>query len=132
MSCHQYPLYPGTGATSERGRGEGEGFTLNVPMPAGGGQAQYLGVFDEVFVPALRQYQPQMLLTSAGFDAHQNDPLAQMELSSDDYGLLAGRLRASAEELCEGRSAWVLEGGYDLRGLSESVVAVLKQLSATA
>jgi acetoin utilization deacetylase AcuC-like enzyme len=132
MSCHQYPLYPGTGAASERGRGDGEGFTVNVPMPAGGARAQYLGVFDEVFVPALRQHQPQMLLTSAGFDAHQNDPLAQMELSSDDYGLLAGRLRASAEELCEGRSAWVLEGGYDLRGLSESVVAVLKQLSAAA
>jgi len=132
MSCHQSPLYPGTGAASERGRGEGEGFTVNVPMSAGGGQAEYLGVFDEVLVPALREYEPELLLLSAGFDAHHNDALAQMELTGTDYGLLAGRLRASAEELCEGRSVWVLEGGYDLDGLSESVVTVLKELSATA
>jgi acetoin utilization deacetylase AcuC-like enzyme len=132
MSCHQSPFYPGTGAAGERGRGEGEGFTVNVPMSPGGGQAEYLGVFDEVFLPALREYEPELLLLSAGFDAHHNDPLAQMELTGSDYGLLAGRLRASAEELCEGRSAWLLEGGYDLHGLSESVVAVLKELSATA
>jgi acetoin utilization deacetylase AcuC-like enzyme len=132
MSCHQYPLYPGTGAASERGSGVGEGFTVNVPMDAGGGQVEYLAVFDEVFRPGLRQYEPELLLLSAGFDAHQNDPLAQMELKSEDFGLLASRLIASAEELCQGRSAWVLEGGYDLRGLSESVVAVLKELSAGA
>jgi len=132
MSCHQYPLYPGTGAASERGSGEGEGFTINAPMSAGGGRAEYLDVVDEVFVPALRRYGPQLLLLSAGFDAHHNDPLAQMELTGADYGLLAGRLRAAAEELCEGRSAWVLEGGYDLRGLSGSVVAVMKELLATA
>jgi acetoin utilization deacetylase AcuC-like enzyme len=69
---------------------------------------------------------------SAGFDAHSSDPLAQMELNGNDYGLLAGRLRAVAEKLCEGRSVWVLEGGYDLHGLSESVVAVLKQLITPA
>jgi acetoin utilization deacetylase AcuC-like enzyme len=132
MSSHQYPLYPGTGAASERGRGEGEGFTVNVPMSAGGGQAEYLAVFDEVFVPALREYEPALLLMSAGFDAHNSDPLAQMELTGDDYRLLAGRLRAIAEELCEGRSVWVLEGGYDLHGLSESVVAVLQQLMTPA
>lgn len=131
ISCHQAPFYPGTGAASERGRGEGEGFTVNVPMSAGGGQVEYLDVFDEVFGPALRDYKPELLLLSAGFDAHQSDPLAQMELTGTGYGLLAGRLRAWAEELCEGRSAWVLEGGYDLQSLSESVVAVLKELSAT-
>jgi acetoin utilization deacetylase AcuC-like enzyme len=131
MSCHQYPLYPGSGAAGERGVGEGEGFTVNVPMSAGGGQAEYLGVFDEVFLPALAEYRPELLLVSAGFDAHQNDPLAQMELASSDYGLLTRRLRVSAEEHCGGRSAWVLEGGYDLHGLSESVVAVLKELSGT-
>jgi acetoin utilization deacetylase AcuC-like enzyme len=130
VSCHQYPLYPGTGAGDERGRGEGEGFTVNVPMGAGGGQAEYLAVFDEVFDPALRRFGPELLLVSAGFDAHRNDPLAQMELSGDDYGLLAGRLSRWTEELCGGRSVWVLEGGYDLRGLSASVVAVLRELSA--
>jgi acetoin utilization deacetylase AcuC-like enzyme len=129
MSCHQSPLYPGTGAAGERGSGEGEGFTVNVPMSAGGGQAEYLGVLDEVFLPALREYRPELLLMSAGFDAHHSDPLAQMELESSDYGLLAGRLQSSADALCEGRSVWVLEGGYDLQGLAESVAAVLRELS---
>ncbi len=132
ISCHQSPLYPGTGAAGERGRGQGEGFTVNVPMLAGGGQVEYLGVFDQVFAPALREYMPELLLVSAGFDAHHDDPLAQMELTSADSGLLSRRLRALAEELCQGRSAWVLEGGYDLRALSQSVVAVLKELSAAA
>jgi acetoin utilization deacetylase AcuC-like enzyme len=101
-------------------------------MPAGGGEAEYLAVFDEVFVPALREYQPGLLLMSAGFDAHSGDPLAQMELTGNGYGLMAGRLRDAAIELCENRSVWVLEGGYDLHGLSESVVAVLKQLITPA
>ena len=129
MSCHQYPLYPGTGAANERGTGRGEGYTVNVPMAAGGGQVEYLGVFDEAFLPALREYRPELLLVSAGFDAHHNDPLAQMELDSSDYGLLSGRLKGAAADLCEGRSAWVLEGGYDLRALAESTVSVLRDLS---
>ena len=131
MSCHQSPLYPGTGAAAERGRGLGEGFTVNVPMAAGGGEAEYLGVFDQVFGPALHEYRPQLLLVSAGFDAHALDPLAQMELSSESFGTLAGRLRGWAESLCEGRSVWLLEGGYDLDGLSEGVTAVVTELCAS-
>ncbi len=129
LSCHEYPLYPGTGAASERGSGNGEGFTVNAPMTAGGAGSEYLSVFDDLFAPALREYQPQLLLLSAGFDAHHNDPLAQMELESADYGILAGRISRWAAELCDSRSAWCLEGGYDLRGLSESVVEVVKELS---
>jgi acetoin utilization deacetylase AcuC-like enzyme len=130
VSCHQSPLYPGTGATGERGRGEGEGFTINVPMAAGAGETEYLAVFDQVFGPALDQYQPQLLLLSAGFDAHALDPLAQMELTSEAYGALASRLHGWADELCDGRSVWVLEGGYDLVGLSEGVTAVVTELCA--
>ncbi len=129
MSCHQYPLYPGTGAASDRGAGAGEGFTVNAPMAASWGRSEYLAVFDEVFAPALRQYRPQLLLLSAGFDAHRSDPLAQMELESADYGVLAERISGWAAELCDSRSAWCLEGGYDLGGLSESVVEVVKVLS---
>jgi acetoin utilization deacetylase AcuC-like enzyme len=128
MSSHEWPLYPGTGRADERGRGEGEGFTLNVPMDAGGGEAEYLAVFDERFAPALREYQPELLLVSAGFDAHLADPLAGMELTTQSYGVLAARIRAWSNELCGGRSIWTLEGGYDLDALAGSVVEVVKEL----
>ena len=128
MSCHQWPLYPGTGSADERGRGAGEGFTVNVPMAAGGGEAEYLAVFDTVFGPALVEYQPELLLVSAGFDAHELDPLAQMELTTEAYGKLANRLQQWSEDLCEGRSAWFLEGGYDLDGLSGGVAATVTEL----
>jgi acetoin utilization deacetylase AcuC-like enzyme len=127
MSCHQWPLYPGTGAETERGRGEGEGYTLNQPMAAGGGEVEYLEVFDHHFAPALRQYQPELLMLSAGFDAHERDPLANMRLTTPAYAVLADRIRDLAE-LCEGRSVWCLEGGYDLDALSGSVVQVLRKL----
>jgi acetoin utilization deacetylase AcuC-like enzyme len=130
LSCHQSPLYPGTGAAAERGRGPGEGYTLNVPMPPGGGESEYLDVFDRVFRPALHEYQPQLLLLSAGFDAHALDPLAQMELTSEAFGALAGRIREWARELCDERTVWLLEGGYDLDGLSEGVTAVVTGLCA--
>jgi acetoin utilization deacetylase AcuC-like enzyme len=128
LSCHQSPLYPGTGAAEERGSGGGEGYTVNVPMAPGGGEVEYIDVFDRVFRPALHDYQPQMLLISAGFDAHASDPLAQMELTSGDFGTLAERLRGWAEELCQGRMVWMLEGGYDLDGLSAGVTAAVTEL----
>jgi acetoin utilization deacetylase AcuC-like enzyme len=132
LSCHQSPLYPGTGAADDRGRGEGEGFTVNVPLPPGGGDDEYLAVFDQVFGPALREYRPELLLLSAGFDAHHRDALAQMEVTSAGYGLLGARIRGWAEALCGGRSAWFLEGGYDLEGLSTGVVAVVTELRASS
>jgi acetoin utilization deacetylase AcuC-like enzyme len=128
ISCHQSPLYPGTGAATEQGRGDGLGFTINVPMAPGGGEAEYLDVFERVFGPALHKYQPQLLLMSAGYDAHAQDPLAQMELTSAAYGILAGRLRGWAGELCEGRTVWLLEGGYDLEGLAGGVTATVTEL----
>jgi acetoin utilization deacetylase AcuC-like enzyme len=128
MSSHQYPLYPGTGAAGERGRGEGEGYTVNAPMAAGGGLREYLEVFDNRFAPALREYRPELVLVSAGYDAHRNDPLAGMLLTTPDYGVLAQRVRAWSEELCDGRSCWCLEGGYDLDALSSSVAATVRAL----
>jgi acetoin utilization deacetylase AcuC-like enzyme len=131
LSCHQSPLYPGTGAADDRGRGEGEGYTVNFPMPPGCGDDEYLSVFDLVFGPALREYRPELLLVSAGFDAHSRDALAQMEVTTAGYGRMGARIRDLAEELCGGRSAWFLEGGYDLEGLSTSVVAVVTELHAS-
>jgi acetoin utilization deacetylase AcuC-like enzyme len=128
MSCHQWPLYPGTGAAGERGRGEGEGFTLNVPMPAGGGDAEYLEVFDKRFAPALKDHRPDLILVSAGFDAHEGDPLANMLLTTEGYARLAARIRTWSQALCGDRSVWCLEGGYDLDALAASVARVVTEL----
>jgi acetoin utilization deacetylase AcuC-like enzyme len=125
VSTHQWPLYPGTGAAGERGQGNGEGFTLNLPLPAGTGDEGFRQVFDEQVLPALDAYSPQLLLVSAGFDAHSADPLAGMELTTAGFGELTGRLLDLAERRCDGRSAWLLEGGYDLQALGSSAAAMV-------
>ncbi|MHB8507728.1 MAG: histone deacetylase family protein [Candidatus Dormibacteria bacterium] len=129
LSCHQSPLYPGTGAAQDRGRGDGEGFTVNAPMAAGGRLPEYEEVFGLVFEPAILDFHPDLILVSAGFDAHRDDPLAGMSLTSADFGVLSGSLRGLAERACQGRIAWVLEGGYNLRALSESVTSCLNALN---
>ncbi len=126
VSTHQFPYYPGTGAFGEVGLGRGEGATLNVPMPAGCGDAEYVGVLQRIVAPAVRAFQPEMILVSAGFDAHRADPLAAMNVTGDGYAAMAATVRALAEELCEGRIAFILEGGYALSGLREGVQAVLR------
>jgi acetoin utilization deacetylase AcuC-like enzyme len=130
FSTHAYPFYPGTGARSERGSGRGAGFTLNVPMPAGSGDAEYLAVFNETLVPALEEFRPGFVLVSAGFDAHRDDPLAGMALTEAGYAGLTGIVRDAAQRLCGGRIVSLLEGGYDLRGLAASVEAHLRALGA--
>ncbi|MDQ6748508.1 MAG: histone deacetylase [Candidatus Dormibacteraeota bacterium] len=129
ISTHQWPLYPGTGAREERGRGDGDGFTLNLPMPAGSGDDAYIAVFDDEVLPAIDRYAPELLLVSAGFDAHADDPLAGMEVSTEGFGALAHRLLAAARRSCEGRSAWLLEGGYDLRALGAGAATCVRQAS---
>ncbi|GAC1327811.1 MAG: histone deacetylase family protein [Candidatus Dormibacteria bacterium] len=126
VSTHQSPLYPGTGAAGERGRGDGEGFTLNIPMGAGTGDEGILEAFDLAVIPALDRFAPDLLLVSAGFDAHAADPLAQMEVTTAGFGGLATRLLDAADRLCGGRSAWVLEGGYDTTALAESVSTTVR------
>jgi len=132
VSTHQYPFYPGTGDVGEIGVGEGEGATLNVPLPAGSGDVEYVGVFERLIAPALATFCPEMILVSAGFDAHAADPLGQMQVSADGFRALAAILRGAADELCGGRVAYVLEGGYSATGLGEGVSAVMDSIVGTA
>ncbi|MFN2466461.1 MAG: histone deacetylase [Candidatus Dormibacteria bacterium] len=129
ISTHQWPLYPGTGAVEEQGRGEGEGFTVNVPLPAGCGDRDYVAAFDDAVLPAIDRYAPELILVSAGFDAHSSDPLAAMEVTTAGFGSLARRLLGAAERNCSGRSAWILEGGYDLQALGSGAAACLQAAS---
>ncbi len=128
VSTHQFPYYPGTGDWNEVGAGRGEGTTLNVPMPPGCGDAEYLGVFERVVVPAIRAFEPELVLVSCGFDAHRDDPLASMELSGAGFREATRQIRAVADALCGGRLVFVLEGGYALSGLREGTGAVLDAL----
>ena len=126
VSTHQYPFYPGTGAAGEIGIGRGEGATLNVPMPAGCGDAEYVGVFQRVIAPAARAFRPDYWIVSCGFDAHEDDPLAAMRVTQSGYAALTAIVRALADELSGGRMLFVLEGGYSLRGLREGTRRVAR------
>jgi acetoin utilization deacetylase AcuC-like enzyme len=130
ISTHQFPFYPGTGDFGEAGKGRGLGATFNVPMPAGCGDAEYIGVMQRLIVPATIHFAPDLILVSCGFDAHRDDPLASMEISSVGFQTLAQHMQALADELCGGRIAYVLEGGYALSGLREGTQAVLESLLA--
>ena len=125
ISTHQFPFYPGSGAVNEIGVGAGEGFTLNVPLPAGCADAEYLQVFQDIVVPAAEKFQPDWILVSAGFDPHRRDPLGGMNVTEEGFGAMARLLLALANRFADGRIAFLLEGGYDLAGLRDSVAAVL-------
>lgn len=125
VSTHQYPHYPGTGAFSEAGQGAGHGATVNLPMPAGCGDAEYIGLLQRVIMPIARNFRPQMILVSCGFDAHRDDPLAGMEVTEQGYRTMTRLVRELAEDICQGRLMFVLEGGYALSGLEEGTRAVL-------
>lgn len=130
VSLHQWPLYPGTGALEEHGRGEGLGSTVNLPLPPGCGDAEYTWAFDEIVVPRLLAFRPELILVSSGYDAHRDDPLASMKLTSGAFGALASRLRLAADEACAGRIVISLEGGYELAALSESALETVRALLA--
>jgi len=132
VSTHQYPYYPGTGAVEEIGTGPGEGFTVNLPMESGGTDADFEHVFDRVALPVLRQFSPDLILVSAGFDAHQRDPLATMRATEPGFAAMTMALRRVADEVCKGRLALVTEGGYDLKALEGSLDAVVQTLSGPA
>jgi len=129
ISFHQYPHYPGTGRRDEIGSGKGKGFTMNFPMRAGQGDADYLGIFDGEVAPKLNEFKPDFILVSAGFDAHVDDPLAGMRLTTDGYRELSVRVKAAAETLCDGRLVSALEGGYNLALLAECVETHLRVLA---
>jgi acetoin utilization deacetylase AcuC-like enzyme len=132
FSTHQFPHYPGSGDWHEVGAGRGEGATVNVPMPAACGDAEYLAVFARVLAPIARGFRPDLIILSAGFDAHRDDPLASMEVSQAGYYGMAALVRALADETCGGRLACVLEGGYAASGLREGVGALVDVLTAEA
>ncbi len=129
LSIHQSPLYPGTGDICETGEDKGIGATLNIPMPAGQKDDDYLRLFHDRVIPAILSFRPSLILVSAGFDAHRDDPLCGMELTASGYGLLTRELRRVIESLPSGKLAFILEGGYNLEGLAQSVISVLRQLS---
>ena len=124
VSLHEWPLYPGTGAVTDVGNGEGAGFTVNVPIDAGATDADYAHVFERLVEPIADEFAPGLVLVSAGFDAHERDPLAHMRLTRAGYAWLAFRLAQLADRHANGRLVAVTEGGYDLGALGESLEAM--------
>ncbi len=129
FSIHQYPYYPGSGDVDEIGVGPGEGSTLNVPLPAGVGDAAYLGALNQILGPAARRFRPDLILLSAGFDAHWMDPLAQHRVSIGGYVAMVETVLGLAAELCGGRLVVALEGGYNLDVLPHAILSTLRTLS---
>jgi acetoin utilization deacetylase AcuC-like enzyme len=125
VSTHQFPFYPGTGAADETGIGPGKGFTLNIPLAAGATDDVYLRAYESTVIPALEEYRPEVLLVSAGFDAHARDPLGGMRVSTEGYRQIVEMLAHGASQWCDGRSAWVTEGGYHLGVLEECLADMI-------
>lgn len=128
-SSHQWPYYPGTGAAEEVGDGDGRGFTVNVPLPGGQGDADYGAVFHDVFLPIARRFRPDLLLVSAGFDPHRADPIGGMNVTERGFAAMTTVMKQLSVEACGGRLVLLLEGGYDLDGLSQSVHACVEVLA---
>jgi acetoin utilization deacetylase AcuC-like enzyme len=129
MSIHESPLYPGTGPASDAGSGAGEGFTVNVPVPGGSGDETWCSIVEHVAVPLARSFAPGLLLVSAGYDAHADDPLATCRVTDDGFGAMAASMRRAADELGIPLGI-VLEGGYDVEALARSVVRTLEVAGA--
>ena len=132
ISTHQYPFYPGTGSIDEIGAGEAEGATVNIPLPAGCGDAEYLQVFDQIIIPAAKRFSPQLILVSAGYDPHWADGIALMQLTTSGFGQMVKIIKGLADELCNGHLVFALEGGYNLNALAVSVKATLDVLLGNA
>jgi len=132
VSTHQYPFYPGTGRIEETGNGVGKGTTINIPLPAGCGDAEYLQVFKQIIVPAARRFNPQFIIVSAGYDLHWADEIALMQVSTSGFAQMVRIIKGLASELCSGRLVFSLEGGYHLQALAYSVKATLDVLLGNA
>jgi acetoin utilization deacetylase AcuC-like enzyme len=128
FSVHQFPGYPGSGAASEKGGGKGIGFNINVPMRLGSGDAEYLRAFKGILQPAADKFRPDFVLISAGFDAHEGDPITKLNVTTEGFAWMTDMVKGIADKHCEGRLVSVLEGGYDLKNLGDSVVAHVKEL----
>ena len=131
FSVHQHPLFPGTGRPNERGEGEGEGYTLNVELPKGSGNNEVIRAFNLQLRPAMDQFRPEFVLVSAGFDAHLGDPLGQLNYTNDGYGVVAEILQDISQKYADGRTLYMLEGGYNAENVSQSVQKILNVLIST-
>jgi acetoin utilization deacetylase AcuC-like enzyme len=129
ISLHQWPFYPGTGDADEIGTGAAEGSTVNLALEGGAGDDDYRIAFSEVVIPVLRQFRPELILVSGGFDAHERDPLASMRLTTLSYAAMMLELRQAADECSQGRIVLATEGGYDLKALAASLRAVVDALA---
>ncbi|WP_338864049.1 histone deacetylase [Myxococcus stipitatus] len=129
QSVHQFPYYPGTGATPEVGTGAGEGYTVNVGLPGGNSDADYGMLFEELLLPVAESFRPQLVLVSAGFDPHYHDPIGGMDVTERGFAAMCSAMRSLAERVCDGKLVLLLEGGYSLEGLSQSVHACVEVLA---
>jgi len=132
MSTHQFPFYPGSGTLEEIGAGAGTGYTVNVPMPASFGDDEYLRAFDDLLMPIARQFKPEFILISSGFDCHYRDPLGGMRVTEAGFLAMTRRMKRLAAECCGGRMVAALEGGYDLKALADSGREVIEELGREA
>ena len=128
FSTHMYPYYPGSGALEELGSGRGAGYTVNVPLSGGVNDRAYAAIFNDILSPIARQYQPETIMVSAGYDIYVGDPLGTMAVTAAGFAYLTRVLKGLAEELCDGKLLLTLEGGYNLEGLREGVLATLGEL----
>lgn len=128
VSLHQYPHYPGTGTVDEIGKGRGRGFTLNLPLRTGMEDQEYLALFRDLIVPVSEEFGPEIVVVSCGFDAHERDPLADMQLTDDAYSRMTQAMMEVASHHSDGRLVFVLEGGYNLDAIASGTTAVLAQL----
>lgn len=127
---HQHPrtLYPGTGYIDEIGEEEGKGYNINLPMVPRAGDAQYLEVIDELFIPIINQFKPDIVLVSAGFDTHFSDPITQLNITIQGYGEIVKKIKEEAKKVCDGKIVIMLEGGYDLKALSQGILTEISVL----
>ncbi len=128
FSTHQYPYYPGTGGPSEIGHGEGKGYTVNVPLPPGMGDGEYIKIFNEILGPVTEQYKPEFILVSAGFDTFFDDPLGGMKVTPEGFAKMTRMLTDAADKHSGGKIVFILEGGYNLDGLWISTKEVIEEL----
>lgn len=128
FSIHQFPFYPGTGSFNEKGTGEGEGFTVNIPSPPMLGDNDYLKIFHSILKPVIEQYKPDFILVSSGFDAYFVDPLGGMKITEQGFAKLTRFILNETEKHCEGKVGFLLEGGYNIQGLSTIMKVVIEEI----
>ena len=128
ISSHQYPLYPGTGSINEIGQGDAEGTIINIPLQQGVGDEGFKTIYENLIIPSLRRFEPDLILVSAGYDAHWDDPLANLSLSLEGYDWISRKLISAADEICSGKIVFFLEGGYNLEVLSYGVANTIRGL----